>query len=119
MMIGRRLFLSWVYLTLALAGGIFPMLANIDFIREYGAAFDIGLFIQLANANPAAMSLSRDLMIGATAIIIWIIVESRRLKMRHLWIVILSTLVIAFAFSAPLFLSLRERRLIELETLDS
>lgn len=106
--------LAWLYLALAMAGGILPWLANLDFIGSYGAAFDLGLFVQLANANPAAQSLSRDLLIGATAITIWIVVESRRLQMRHLWLVLLSSVTIAFAFAAPFFLFLRERRLAEL-----
>jgi hypothetical protein len=76
--------LKWIYLALAIAGAVLPWLANIEFIREYGSSFDLGLFVQLANANPAAGSLSRDLAIGATAVVIWIVQESRRLKMRGL-----------------------------------
>lgn len=106
--------LAWLYLALALAGGILPWLANLEFIGSYGAAFDLSLFVQLANANPAAQSLSRDLLIGATAVTIWMVVESRRLQMRHLWLVLLSSVTIAFAFAAPFFLFLRERRLAEL-----
>ena len=106
--------LAWLYLALALAGGIFPWLANIDFMRVYGSSFDLKVFMDLANANPAAQSLSRDLLIGASAVTIWMVVESRRLKMRHLWLVLLSSVTIAFAFAAPFFLFLRERRLAEL-----
>lgn len=109
-----RPWLSWLYLALAIAGGVLPWMANLDFMREYGASFDLGLFVQLANANPAAQSLSRDLLVGASAITVWIVVESRRLQMRHLWVVLLSSVTIAFAFAAPLFLCLRERRLAEL-----
>ncbi len=107
--------LCWVYLAFALAGGILPTLANIDFIRSYGDKFDLVQFITLANINPAAQSLSRDLLIGAGAVTIWIITESKRLKMKHLWLILLSSITIAFAFAAPLFLYLRERRLIEIE----
>ena len=53
-------------------------------MRQYGSSFDLGLFVELANANPAAQSLSRDLLVGATAVTLWIVVESRRLQMRHL-----------------------------------
>lgn len=106
--------LAWFYLALAIAGGVLPWMANIDFMRNYGASFDLKVFIDLANANPAAQSLSRDLLIGATAVTTWIIVESRRLQMRNLWLVLLSSVTIAFAFAAPLFLFLRERRLAEL-----
>lgn len=71
--------------------------------------------MQLANANPAARSLSRDLAIGATAVVIWMVSESRRLKMRGLPWVLLSCVTVAFACGAPLFLYLRERRLAEME----
>jgi len=106
--------LAWLYLALAIAGGVLPWMANLAYMREYGSSFDIGLFIALANANPAAQSLSRDLLVGASAITIWIVVESRRLQMRHLWLVLLSSVTVAFAFAAPFFLFLRERRLSEL-----
>lgn len=110
-----RLWLSWLYLALAIAGGVLPWLANIDYMRAYGSSFDLALFVQLANANPAAQSLSRDLLVGASAVTIWMVVESRRLRMRHLWLVLLSSVTVAFAFAAPLFLCLRERRLLELD----
>lgn len=106
--------LKWLYLALAVAGAILPWLANLTFIREYGASFDLGLFVHLANANPAASSLSRDLAIGATAVVIWMVQESRRLQMRGLPWVLLSCVTLAFACGAPLFLYLRERRLEEL-----
>ena len=92
-----------------------PTLSNIEFIKLYGQSFDILKFVELANINPASQSLSRDLFISASAVFIWIISESKRLKMKNLWIVILSTFLIAFAFAAPLFLFLRERRLIEIQ----
>tara|TARA_Y100001968_G_scaffold312280_1_gene335287 strand:+ start:64 stop:417 length:354 start_codon:yes stop_codon:yes gene_type:complete len=105
---------KWVYLLLAILGAVLPTLANIEFIKMYGPSFDIQLFIELANNNPASQSLSRDLFVGATAFFVWIISESKRLEMKNLWIVILTTFAIAFAFSAPLFLYLRELRIEEM-----
>jgi uncharacterized membrane protein YbaN (DUF454 family) len=106
--------LAWLYLALAIAGAVLPWLANLEFMQIYGASFDLAEFVHLANANPAAQSLSRDLLVGASTITIWMVVESRRLQMRHLWLVLLSSVTIAFAFAAPFFLFLRERRLAEL-----
>jgi hypothetical protein len=105
---------QWLYLALAVAGAVLPWLANVEFIGITGGSFDLGLFVQLANANPAASSLSRDLAIGATAVVVWMVQESRRLQMRGLPWVLLSCVTVAFAFGAPLFLYLRERRLQEL-----
>jgi hypothetical protein len=106
--------LQWLYLGLAMAGAVLPWLANLEFIQTYGATGDLGLFIRLANDNAAASSLSRDLAIGATAVVIWMVSESRRLQMRGLVWVLLSCFTLAFACGAPLFLYLRERRLAEL-----
>jgi len=111
---GRIPPLAWLYLLLAVAGAVLPWLSNLEFARLHGPGFDLGLFVSLANANPAAQSLSRDLAIGATAVTIWMVSESRRLSMRGIVWVLLSCVTIAFAFGAPLFLHLRERRLAEL-----
>jgi len=109
-----QLWLQWLYLGLAVAGAVLPWLANLEFIQSYGASFNLAQFVQLANANPAAQSLSRDLAIGATAVVIWMVQESRRLQMRGLVWVLLCCVSLAFACGAPLFLYLRERRLREL-----
>ena len=101
-------------MVLAIFGAVLPMISNYNFAVEYGPNFDILKFIQLASNNPAAESISRDLLIGASAIFIWIINESKKLNIKNMWIVYIGTFLIAFAFSAPFFLFLRERRLIEI-----
>ena len=106
--------LSYLYFVLAIFGAVLPMISNYNFAVEYGPNFDILKFIQLASNNPAAESISRDLFIGASAIFIWIINESKKLNIRNMWVVYVGTFLIAFAFSAPFFLFLRERRLIEI-----
>ena len=107
--------ISYLYLFLSILGAILPMMANFDFAMQYGNSFDIKNFISLANANPAAQSISRDLLVGASAVFIWIINESKKLNIKNMWIVYFGTFLIAFAFSAPFFLFLRERRIIEIE----
>ena len=110
----NKYILSYLYLFLSILGAILPMISNFNFAIEYGSSFDINKFIQLANSNPAAESISRDLLIGASAIFIWIVNESRKLNMKNMWIVYVGTFLIAFAFSAPFFLYLRERRILEM-----
>ncbi|MFN5194381.1 MAG: DUF2834 domain-containing protein [Cyanobacteriota bacterium] len=112
---GSRRLLQWLYLTLAVAGAVLPWMANLEFMRQQGAGFDVAHFVQMANANPAAASLSRDLAVAATAVTVWMVVEGRRLAIKGLPLVLLSCVTVAFAFGAPLFLYLRERRLQELE----
>ena len=103
--------LPWIYLSLAVLGAVLPWQANLDFIAENGQAFDLGRFIADASANAAARSLSADLLIGATAVSVWICVEGPRLKIRGWWVAIPLSFGIAFACGAPFFLFLRERHL--------
>ena len=99
---------------IGIAGGAFTTVSNIEFVKDYGPGFDVIKFFELATNNPASQSLSFDLLFVASAIFIWMFIESRRLSMRHFWIITLATFSIAIAFSAPLFLFLRERRLLEI-----
>ena len=110
----KRSWISYLYLTISILGAIFTTFCNIKFANIYGPGFDLKNFILLATNNPAAQSISFDLFFLAMAVFIWIILESKRLEIKHLWIIILSTFTIAIAFSGPLFLFLRERRLLEL-----
>ena len=84
------------------------------FHSSSGGAFELLKFVQDANINAAARSLSRDLLIGATAITIWIVAEAKRLHVRRWWISLIVCISVSFACGAPLFLYLRERRLVEL-----
>ena len=51
---------------------------------------------------------SLDLLIGGSAGMAFIVIESRRLKMRFWWLYIAGAFVTAFAFVFPLFLGFRE-----------
>ena len=75
--------LPWIYLSLAVLGAVLPWKANLEFMAESGGqAFDLARFIADASSTAAARSLSADLLIGATAVTIWICVEGPRQKSR-------------------------------------
>ena len=108
--------LIWGYLVPALLGAILPWQANLEFMQaSSGAGFDLSGFIRDANITAASRSLSRDLIIGASAFSIWIVTEGRRLQVRSWWITLVLCVTVSFACGGPLFLYLRERRLLELE----
>ena len=71
-------------------------------------------YIEGLYANPAASSFTNDLIVVVTAFLVWSFVETGRLKMSYaLWVAIfIFTFVIAAAMTVPLFMLLRERRLI-------
>jgi Terpene cyclase DEP1 len=103
------------YLSLAIGGLLSTQSANVSFVQASGGVFDVADFIRQAGVNDAARSLSFDLLFGATAVVVWMETERRRLQLRHgLWPILLS-MGVAFAFGVPLFLLLRERHLRALE----
>jgi len=65
-------------------------------------------------SGPAVSSLGVDLLVVAVAGSILIIVEARRLGMKRAWLYIVLSGITAFAFTFPLFLAMRERKLVEL-----
>ena len=86
--------------------------ANLEFIAESGSqAFGLGRFVADASSTAAARTLSADLLIGATAVTIWICVEGPRQKIKGWWLAIPLSFGVAFACAAPFFLFLRERQL--------
>lgn len=107
--------LPWIYLTLAVLGAVLPWQANLEFMQSSTATgFDIADFISDANLTAASRSLSRDLLIAASAFSIWIVLEGRRLDVKGWRLTLLACVTISFACGGPLFLYLRERRLNEL-----
>ena len=110
-------FLPWIYLVLSVFGAILPWQANLEFMQmNPGGGFDLQTFIQDANINAASRSLNRDLLIAASAFSIWIIAEGKKLEIKGWWITLIMSFSISFACGGPLFLYLRERKLIELNT---
>ena len=100
-----------VYGVLALAGLVGPWIFNVQFAAAHPGGFPVDVFLAEAFSAPAARSIATDLSIGSTAFLVWMVVEARRLRMRHWWVYIVLTLGVAFAFACPLFLMMRERRL--------
>jgi hypothetical protein len=99
--------LVFVYLALAVVGLIGTWTWNIQAIVQGG-----NFIADWTMSGPAVSSLTTDLLVTAIAGSILIIVEARRLGMRAGWAYVLLGLVTAFAFAFPLFLALRERRLV-------
>ena len=99
--------MKYVYLLLAVIGIIATWYFNIQF---YDTATDtsLGNFIALANNNFAAQSISADITVVAITFLIWMYVESKRLKIKYWWILIPLTFLIAIAFTFPLFLYIRQ-----------
>lgn len=104
-------FLTWFYLAMAIAGAIVPWYFNYHQLAYGLEPFTLANFLGAGFENDFVSSISSDFFIATTAMFVWMIVEARRLRMKNLWVYILFTFVIAFAFTCPLFLFNRERLL--------
>jgi hypothetical protein len=103
--------MKYVYGVLMVLGLCLPWWFNVEFIRAHGG-FSTVTFIAEAFTTPASRSICVDIIIASTAWMAWMVAEARRLGMRHWWIYIALTFGVAFAFACPLFLFMRERRLV-------
>lgn len=101
-----------VYLGLAILGALSTWTFNLRALNELGDAFTPAAFLRVGFEGSALLgSLAADFWVGSTASLIWMINEGLRLQMRRLWVYVILTFMIAWAFSLPLFLFMRERRL--------
>jgi hypothetical protein len=97
--------ISITYLVLAILGlvgtwyyNIQAILAGSDFFSDW-------------SSSPAVSSATTDLLVVATVASIFIFVEGRRLSMKYWWLYILGSFITAIAFTFPLFLANRQRKL--------
>lgn len=68
----------------------------------------------LVTSGPAVSSITVDLLVVAVAGSVFILVEARRLRMRFACLYVVGSALTAFAFTFPLFLAMRQRRITEL-----
>ena len=100
--------LFWVYLILSIVGlvtaWVFNALAVMNNQDYAGAWF----------GTAVDWVLSADFTVVAIAVVVFMIAEARRLKMKRVWLYILLSGITAMAFTFPLFMAMRERKLDQL-----
>ena len=95
----------WFYLTLSIVGLVTAWVFN-------GLASFAGAnYLDAWFSSPVDWVLSADLLIAAIAGSGFIIIEGRRVGMKSLWLYIALSAITAFAFTFPLFLAMREKKL--------
>lgn len=102
----------YFYLLLTIIGGGLTFYFVILGIIEHKGNFDSIEFITSTwTNNYYAKSLTLDFWTGTIAGTFFIVVEGIRLKMKRIWLYLLLTVGIAYAFGFPLFLFIRELQL--------
>jgi hypothetical protein len=106
-----------VYGFLAVAGAVVPWYFNIRFMIETGTPLTYEGLFAAGFETRLASSLTSDFLIGATAVLLWLVADARRLGLRHWWVYLAITVLVAFASACPLYLLMRERRLQQLSAM--
>jgi hypothetical protein len=97
------------YLGLCVIGTILPYSQLIPWLVTHGLNFP--LFFQELFSTRISGFFALDVIVSAVVLITFVLSESRRLEVSHLWLPILATLLVGVSLGFPLFLYLRQRKL--------
>lgn len=96
-----------LYAAIAVIALVTTWMNNIAFMLEPENQNALS-FVRALYANGATASITNDLLLYALAGSIFMALEGRRLHMRHVWVYILLSLLIAVSVMFPLFLIARQ-----------
>ena len=102
--------LRHLYLLLAVIGFVLPYSQFVPWITEHHA-LNMPLFVGDLFANRISGFFAMDVVVSAVVLIVFVLIEGRRLKMRLLWLPIASMFVVGVSLGFPLFLYLRQLQL--------
>ena len=103
--------IAYFYLFLSVVGGSLTFYFVWLGMQEQNGNFDVVQFVQSTWTSNYAKSLTFDFWTGTTAGTCFMLVEGYRLQMKKLWLFILLTFLIGYAFAFPLFLFFRHKKI--------
>ncbi|MCF6439493.1 DUF2834 domain-containing protein [Pseudoalteromonas luteoviolacea] len=98
--------MKYIYGLLCALGVIVPFSAFAPWLFLYG--LDLIKLYEQISADPLASFAWLDVIVSAIVLIIFIFHEGKKLGVRHLWLPIVSTMMVGVSFGLPLFLLMRE-----------
>lgn len=98
--------MKWLYLLLCIAGTLLPLSQFGPWLLDHGLAFP--LLVEQAFATPIAGFAWMDVLVSAIVVLVFVVVEGRRLQMRFLWLPFLAMFTVGVSLALPLFLLMRE-----------
>jgi hypothetical protein len=109
---GRDTLLTVVYALIAAVALVVTWYHNLAFLSGTSDPLNGGLaFWKATFANHASTSITIDIFLVCVTLFIWMVLESRRLKIRFVWAYIVGSLLVAVSVGLPLFLIARQRRM--------
>ena len=104
--------MQWLYLVGALAGTLLPLSYLARFVAAHGP--DVPLLLSQLFQNDASAFFGVDVFVSGLVLLVFIVSEGRRVRVKNLWACVLCTLLVGVSSGLPLFLFFRERGLKEL-----
>jgi hypothetical protein len=102
--------LCWTYGVITFGALVATWSQNLRFFAQEGNGGGWG-FVRATYANPAAASITNDILFVLLAAFVFMIVEARRLGIRYVWVYMVLSFLVALSVAFPLFLLARQRRL--------
>ena len=99
--------LRHVYLLLCIVGVLLPYWQFAPWVAAHG--LNLSLFVRELFATRIGGFFGMDVVVSATALIVFASAEGRRLQIRGRWVVVVAVLLVGVSLGLPLFLYLRER----------
>ena len=101
--------LQTIYVLGCILGFVLPYSQLIPFAIDHG--FDLKLFFEQIFVNQIASCFALDVIVSSFVFWVFVLVEGFRLEMKYLWVYVLANLTVGLSFALPLFLLMRQRRL--------
>lgn len=98
-----------LYLVLCIPGLILPYAEFVPWALQHG--LNLPLFVRELFANRIGAFFGMDVLVSAVVLVAFTRIETRRVGIRHRWLVILAVLTVGVSLGLPLFLYLREQHL--------
>jgi Terpene cyclase DEP1 len=99
--------LRHLYLGLCVIGVVAPYAQLIPWIAQHG--LQLGLFVRELFATRIGAFFGLDVVVSAIVLFVFLFAERAALRIRHLWLPVVATLVVGVSLGLPLFLYMRER----------
>lgn len=101
----------YLYLGLCLLGIALPYAQFVPWLADHG--LNVSLLVSELFSTRIGAFFGMDVLASALTLLVLIGLEGRRLRVRHLWLPVVGTLLVGVSLGLPLFLYLRQMELEE------
>ena len=98
--------LKKLYAGLCVVGFVLPYIPFTLFMLDHN--FNLGRFVQALFANNATTMFTMDLLISSLVFWLFLFYDSRRLRLKNVWLYVTANLLVGLSLALPLFLYFRE-----------